>query len=77
MQGLESLSLCFLIFKTENRSPVVSEVGEGPSHLCFTACYGHISRWGVIDRIALPPLERKEIRGVRVCEQRSCLCFLK
>lgn len=62
---MEPLSLCFLIFKTENRLPPVSEVGEGPSRLCFTPCYGHhISRWGVIDRIALPPLERKEIRGV-------------
>lgn len=62
---MEPLSLCFLIFKTENRLPPVSEVGEGPSRLCFTPCYGHhISRWGVIERIALPPLERKEIRGV-------------
>lgn len=61
---MESLSLCFLIFKTENRLPPVSEVGEGPSRLCLTACCGHISRWGVIERIALRPLERKEIRGV-------------
>lgn len=62
---MEPLSLCFLIFKTENSLPPVSEVGEGPSRLCLTPCYGHhISRWGVIERIALPPLERKEIRGV-------------